>query len=175
MARRIYGTAPCRATEVVAATPLLDDRHRLPADNCDMAQQTFRFNGFLLRLAGALCLVLVTFNPSGYSFVHWAWQATPHMTPALVIAAIALLIAWAVFLTATKRSLGLVGVLLALAFFAALIWAIIDRGWLDPGNGRALEWIALIVIATILGIGMSWSFIRHGLSGQADVDEVERH
>ena len=140
-----------------------------------MAQQTLGVGGFLLRLSGALCLVLVTFNPSGYSFVHWAWRATPHVTPALVIAAIALLIAWAVFLTATKRSLGLVGVLLTLAFCAALIWAIIDRGWLDPHNGRALEWIALLVIATILGVGMSWSFIRHGLSGQADVDEVERH
>ncbi len=72
------------------------------------------------------------------------------------------------------RSIGFFGVVIALAFFAAVIWLIASWGWLDPHNTTAMTWVVLVVCSAILAVGMSWSHIRRRLSGQADVDESSR-
>lgn len=131
--------------------------------------------GFLLRLIAAIVLVLCTFNPTGYSYVHWVATVFPHLTPVQAIVGIVLLVGWIVYLTATMRSIGFIGVGIALAFFAALVWLIASWGWLDPHNTTAMTWVVLVVSATILAVGMSWSHIRRRLTGQADVDEIEPH
>ena len=129
--------------------------------------------GFALRLLAALVLVLLTFNPTGYSFYHWIANALPHVGPVSVVVGIVLLVGWIVFLTATMRSIGLIGVVIAIAFFAALIWMVVSWGWLDPHNGAAMAWIVLFVFAIILAVGVSWSHMRRRFTGQADVDEVD--
>ncbi len=130
--------------------------------------------GFLLRLLAAIVLVLCTFNPTGYSYIHWVAVVFPHVTPIQAIVGIVLLIGWIVYLTATMRSIGFIGVVIALAFFAAVVWLIASWGWLDPHNSNAMTWAVLVICAMILAVGISWSHIRRRLSGQADVDEVER-
>ncbi len=129
--------------------------------------------GFALRLLAALALVLLTYNPTGYSFYHWAAKELPHVSPASVVVGIVLLVGWIVFLTATMRSIGLLGVVIALAFFGAVVWMVVSWGWLDPHNGAAMAWIVLLVFAIILAIGLSWSHLRRRLTGQTDVDEVD--
>jgi hypothetical protein len=129
--------------------------------------------GFALRLLGALALVLLTFNPTGYSYYGWIVYNLPHVSPASVVVGILLLVGWVVFLTATMRSIGLLGVIIALAFFAAVIWMVVSWGWLNPHNGTAMAWITLMVFAIILAIGVSWSHMRRRLTGQTDVDEVD--
>ena len=135
--------------------------------------ERFTFLGFALRLLAALALVLLTFNPTGYSFYHWVAMSLPHVSPVAVVVGILLLVGWIVFLTATMRSIGLLGVVIALAFFAAVVWMIVSWGWLDPHNPTAMAWIVLLVFAIILAIGVSWSHLRRRLTGQADVDEVD--
>lgn len=130
-------------------------------------------SGFLLRAAFSLALVLLTFNPSGYSYVHMVSNGFPHVTPLEVVCGIALLIAWIVFLGATLKSIGLFGMLLAFALFAALIWLVISWGWLTLSDTHAIAWIGLIVLALILAIGMSWSHLYRRWTGQATVDEVD--
>jgi hypothetical protein len=73
------------------------------------------------------------------------------------------------------RSIGVIGAVVVLAFFAAVVWMVVTWGWLDPHNGTAMSWIVLIVLGIILGIGMSWSHVRRRLTGQTDVDEVDAH
>ena len=131
--------------------------------------------GFLLRLLAAIVLVLCTFNPTGYSYVHWVASVFPHVTPAQAIAGIVLLVGWIVYLTATMRSIGVLGVSIGVAFFAAVIWLVVSWGWLDLHNAKAMTWVVLFVSAVILAVGMSWSHIRRRLSGQSDVDQVEEH
>lgn len=138
-----------------------------------MAVESLGISGLGLRFVAALALVLLSFNPSGWSFYHWVTAAAPQITPPMALAGIALLIGWVVFLRATMRSLGIGGVLLALAFFAVLVWVVVYYGWLSMQNTRAVIWIALVVIAAILSMGLSWSHIRRRLSGQADVDQVD--
>ena len=138
-----------------------------------MTQESIGASGIALRFLAALALVLLTFNPSGWSYVHWAVRSVPEgISPPVVLAGIALLIGWAVFVNATLRSLGAVGVLLFAAFLAALAWTAVYYGWLSLEDSGALTWVALVVLAAILAAGMSWSHLRRRMSGQADVDEV---
>ena len=69
-----------------------------------MAQQ-FNSQGFLLRFIFALILVFVTYNPSGYSYYHWASDifasSELSITPPFALISIILLIGWTVYLRAT--------------------------------------------------------------------------
>ena len=137
-----------------------------------MNTNSMGLGGVLARVLAALALVLITFNPSGHSYFHWVARDFPHLVPLQVIGGLLLLIGWITYATATLRSLGLLGVTLLLALFAALIWLAIDSGWLHLNGGSAFAWVAVIVTGLILGVGMCWSFVRRRLSGQTDVDEV---
>lgn len=133
---------------------------------------SFRFSNFLIRFFIALILVFLSFNPSGYSFFHWAMgQAFP--LPVLLLVGIVLLIAWVIFLRATLRSLGPIGITLAAALFGCLAWVAIYYDLLTVGS-TVFIYIILVIISAVLGIGMSWSHVRRRLSGQADMDDVDQ-
>jgi hypothetical protein len=125
---------------------------------------------FFIRLLLALTLVLATWNPSGYSFVHWLIADWPKITAPLALAGVVIFIGWILFLHATLDSLGLLGVILAAAFFGTLTWVFFDMGWLTTGN-TVVNYVVLALIAAILALGMSWSIIWRRLSGQVDVEE----
>ena len=135
--------------------------------------ETFTFVGLLVRLLLALALVLITFNPSGYSFLHWLADGFPAVTPLKVATGLALLIAWIVFIRATLQSIGIFGVVLMGLFFVALIWLLVSWGWIDMTNKGAVIWTALVIVSLVLTAGLSWAHIRRRLAGQATVDEVE--
>ena len=129
--------------------------------------------GFLLRLLFALALVLVTYNPSGHSYVDWVRGATEVALVYKVVAGVVLAIGWVIYLRATKNSLGVFGIILSLALLGCVVWLFIEWNLFDPGDRTAMTWAAEIVVAFLLAIGMSWSHIRRRLTGQVDTDEIE--
>lgn len=131
--------------------------------------------GALTRIIAALALVLLTFNPSGYSYYHWVARLFPHVSALQVVGGLMLAIGWVVYVTATRRSLGMLGVALLMALFAALLWLAVQNGWLHLSGSQALAWVIVVCAGLILGVGMCWSFVRRTLSGQTDVDEVSSH
>jgi hypothetical protein len=131
------------------------------------------FAGFLLRAAFALALVLLTYNPSGYSYAHMLQAGFPAVTPLEAVLGVLLLIGWFVFLRATLSSIGPLGMVLALALFATLIWLIVSWGWVKLSNTGAIVWISLVVLALILAVGMSWSYLYRRWSGQATVEDAD--
>ena len=131
------------------------------------------FTGFLIRAAFALTLVLLTYNPSGFSFVHMLKTGFPAITPLEAVLGLLLLIGWAVFLRATLHSIGALGMVLLLAFFAALIWLIVSWGWVKLASTGAIVWISLIVLSLILAVGMSWASLYRRWSGQATVEDTD--
>ena len=138
-----------------------------------MAANGFDFTSFLGRFIAAMVLVYATYNPSGYSFFHWVENSLPEFDPLVALAGVVLLIGWVMFIRATMRSMGILGVLLASAFFGTLLWLIIDRGWLSVDNTKMITYITQFLLAAILATGMSWSHIRRRLTGQIDVDDVD--
>lgn len=138
-----------------------------------MAANRFTVADFIGRLLVALVLVAATYNPSGYSWFHWFRDSPDKFDPVIVFVGIVLLIGWVIYLRATARSLGVLGIVLASAFVATLIWLLVDFGWLSIDNPTFLQYIVLFALATVMATGMSWSHIRRKLTGQLDVDDVE--
>jgi hypothetical protein len=135
--------------------------------------ESFDSVSFLWRFLFAIALVFSTYNPSGYSYIHWFAGIFPAITPILAITGVILVIGWAVYLNATTRALGAVGLILMSILFAAVIWLFVDLGWLRLSSVSVVTWLILVLLSLLLAIGMSWSHIQRRLSGQLDVDEIE--
>ena len=131
--------------------------------------------GIGIRFLFALTLVLCTYNPSEYSYFHWFKNTLPDFTPQLAVSGIVLIIGWVIYIRATLRSLGPIGLTLAALFFGAFIWLFIDIGWLSLDSVTVLSWVAIVLLSAILAIGMSWSHIRRRFSGQVDADDVDEN
>ncbi|MCP5437134.1 MAG: hypothetical protein H6960_03130 [Chromatiaceae bacterium] len=138
-----------------------------------MASNGFTLLSYLARLIAALVLVFATYNPSGYSYYHWFEQSLSDFNPLVALAGVVLLIGWVMFIRATLRSLGALGIILAVAFFGSLLWLVIDWGWVAPDNIDVISYIILALLAAVLATGVSWSHIRRRLTGQIDVDEID--
>jgi len=137
------------------------------------SRHEFNAASVAIRFAVALVLVFATYNPSGWSYVHWALQPLPEFSPLKGLVGVVLVIGYTMFVRATGRSLGLLGVVLATAFFGLLVWLIVDVGILPLDSVAAVTWVVLFVLACVLAIGMSWSHIRRRASGQLDTDDIE--
>ncbi len=139
-----------------------------------MANQTFSSASFFIRLFFALILVFTTYNPTDYSFYHWASQSIEQGLQALMIfCGVTLLIGWAIYIRATITSLGIIGLVLAFAFFGALLWVVIDLGIVPADSIEIITYIILVLLSFVLSIGMSWSHIRRRMSGQLDVNDTD--
>jgi len=115
---------------------------------------------------------MLTYNPSGTSYVHWVYQSLDMSSPYQILSGIALLIGWGIYLKATMNSLGFIGIVASGALLGCLLWLLIYWGWLSMDNATAMTWMIEVLLAILLTIGMCWSHITRRLSGQLDVDEV---
>ena len=138
-----------------------------------MASRGFDTSSFLIRWIVALVLVLGTFNPTQYSYYGWVSGSSDEALPFKALAGIILLIIYVIYLRATWRSIGPIGLTLATALFAAIVWVLLDTGILNLSEPKAITWALLVVFATILAIGLSWSHVRRRVSGQADMDDID--
>lgn len=130
-------------------------------------------SGVALRFLFALLLVLLSYNPSGYSYFHWVHYSFSDITPYVVIAGIILLIGWGVYIRASLNSLGLIGLMALAALFACLVWLFIYWGFLSVNDISAMAWVIEVLLAAMLAVGMCWSHFTRRMSGQVDVDEIE--
>jgi len=133
----------------------------------------FNTVSFLGRWLFALVLVIGTYNPTDYSYVGWILAPGTEFGPEIALVGVILFSAWIIFLRATLMSLGWLGIILGGAIFGCMIWLLVDIGWLSLDSTGAITWVTLLLLATILALGMSWSHIRRRLTGQFDVDDVE--
>jgi len=144
-----------------------------------MQRESISLSGVLLRVVAALLLVYGTWNPFGLSFYDWAvapiMGAPPSGGPVALkfLVGVVLIAAWAVFVTATRRSLGLWGAMLALALTGGVIWLLITYDLVSARSSRGVANVVLICLALCLAAGLSWSFVSRRISGQVDTDVVE--
>tara|TARA_R110002049_G_scaffold124479_1_gene280002 strand:- start:83661 stop:84098 length:438 start_codon:yes stop_codon:yes gene_type:complete len=144
-----------------------------------MALHKITWQGVLVRFLIALALVFTTYNPHGWSYIDWVQTYLNPLgendtsLPLLLLAGIVLLIVWTVYVRATMRSLGLFGLILAVAFFGVLLWLAIDFIPSLVEDTKMVIDLVLVLLAGILATGITWSHIRRRVTGQADVDDVD--
>lgn len=148
-----------------------------PVSTAPRGEPGFGLGSFLLRLLFALVVVLVTYNPSGFAFFHWARNAflASALGPLHVLAGLSLLTGWVLFVRATMQSLGLLGVVLVASLFGVLVWMLFFYNVIEGGSMNTIAWLVLVGVSLVLAVGMSWAHIRRRLSGQATVDEIDGH
>ena len=129
--------------------------------------------GIATRYLLAFAMVCISWNPSPYNYYRWAMNQWSDLTPIVVLFGLVILVTWIVFVRATMRSLGPVGIGLAVAIAGTILWTIIYYDLIDPTNSTTLGWVLLTLLAAVLTAGMSWSHLRRRWSGQADIDDVD--
>ena len=127
--------------------------------------------GFLVRWLVAFVLLALTFNPTEFNYVRWAASGWESQASVIVLAGLVLLVAYVVFLTAVLRGIGALGVMLVLAVVGALVWVLIDFGWLSLDNRGAMAWVAIVALSVVLAVGMYWGILWRRISGQIEVDD----
>lgn len=127
----------------------------------------------LTRWLVAFVLLAATFNPTDWNFVSWARDNFDTQMPLTLLFGLILLVGYIIYLRATLRSIGGVGMALVLAITGALVWTMQDFGLISFESPTLNVWLALIALSFVLGIGLSWSHIRRKLSGQSDMDDVD--
>lgn len=89
-----------------------------------------------------------------------------------MLVGLVLLVFYVIYIRATLRSIGGVGMTMVLAITAAGLWVLHDYGLLALRDTSQIVWLALVALSLVLGIGLSWSHVRRRLSGQSDMDDV---
>ena len=138
-----------------------------------MAANEISGAGVIIRFFVALLLVFASYNPEGYSYFHWGLRHISDFSVLKLFIGVVLLIGWTIYIRATLSSLGGFGIFLSIAFFATLLWLLVDLGVIPATSVRAISYLVLIVISALMATGMIWSHVRRRISGQVDVDEIE--
>ena len=134
--------------------------------------QFMNLTGFFLRWLFALLLILVTFNPTGYSLFHWVWPCANEQLPLKILVMVVVLACYLLYVSASMKSLGMLGILVVFAFCATLIWLFVDQGWLNLKDSSILAWVMILMLSIVLGLGVSWSHIKKRITGQFDTDDI---
>jgi hypothetical protein len=131
-------------------------------------------SGIGWRFLFAFALICFTWNPSRYNYIDWALAQYGNLSPLVAFVGVVLLIGWVFYLRSTARSLGAWGIFLAAGLAATVFW-VLTRYVVDAStHALVIQWIVLGLLAAILTAGMSWSHLRRGWAGQADVDDVDK-
>src|SRR5216683_574548 len=102
----------------------------------------FTTTSVLLRWLLALFGVYATYNPSGYSYYHWIMREGG-LVSLRVLVGIALVIFYVVYIRATFRSLGPIGMALATALFGSIAWLLAQWRIVDLGAPRQQTMVSL--------------------------------
>ena len=128
----------------------------------------------LIRWLGAFLLLALTYNPTPWNFTTWAQANLASDLPVTLLLGLLPGLGYLIYIGATLRSFGLLGIVLLVALFALVLWVMDDCGMLSLDNPTLNTWISILVLSLILCVGLSWSILWQRLSGQATVDDVER-
>jgi hypothetical protein len=133
----------------------------------------FNFYSFAWRFAATLLLVLVTYNPTPYSYTAWliTGKEADTLGPEHFVTGVVLLIGWVILLAATQRSLGFLGLILGGSLLGGMVWLLVDVGVLNVDTVTSASWVGLICLAALLAVGLSWSHVWRRLTGQFEVDD----
>jgi hypothetical protein len=125
----------------------------------------FTLASFFIRWLAITALVFATYNPSGYSYLHWLteWQQEQFALKAAVGLIIAGLF-W-LMLVAAWLVLRLIGVLLLAGIALSLSLTAWQLG-LVPPTSASVQFLLLGMLATVLTFAVCYAHIRYRLTGQ---------
>jgi Family of unknown function (DUF6524) len=133
----------------------------------------FTWASFFIRWLAITALVFATYNPSGYSYLHWLteWQQEQLALKAAV--GFVLVGLFWLMLVAAWLVLRLIGVLLLAAIGVSLTLTVWQLG-LVPPTSASVQLLLLVMLATALTFAVSYGHIRYRLTGQVQSRILEQ-
>jgi hypothetical protein len=125
----------------------------------------FTWASFLIRWLAVTTLVFATYNPSGYSYVHWLGTWQTDLIALKIAAGLGIIGAFWLLLFATWLVLRVLGLFLLGATVVSLAVGAWQLG-LVPTTSDSLQFLLLAAIATYLTIGLCYAHVRYRLTGQ---------
>jgi hypothetical protein len=124
--------------------------------------------GILVRMLAVLFLVAATYNPTGYSYYHWAFRGNTDYWALKIFLGLLVIFGYVFCVYATWRSLRIMLSVPLLLLILTSLWLLSDWGIIDLSDWlqRTLALESSLVV--LLGTGVSFSLIRYRLSGQLD-------
>ncbi len=127
----------------------------------------------VLRILVAAIVVFGSYNPTGKSIFHWVYNNEDPTNAWVVLGAIvAILVNVALFIAAWK-ALGKLGTVIALIFFAALVYLALQENWVSTTDNVSMQWLGLILYSLFLGVGLSGAILWRRATGQVVTDEAD--
>jgi hypothetical protein len=127
---------------------------------------------YLIHWLASAALILSTYNPFGHSYYHWV--TTEGGSPFLkALAGLVLLILYAFTLWWTVATVGRVGVIAG-----GTIWGLASYEalkWIPAESPIVRQLVVLVLLASIVAAGFSWSHFRTRLTGVIDKRYVIYH
>ena len=122
-----------------------------------MIDSDFTWFTVLTRMLFALVLVLLTYNPEGYSYYHWGILNISADMPAKVLIGLVLVLAWALYIRSAGESFGYMGTFITLSFFSTFLWVVVRIDFLPNVIEKILIYFVLILVSWIVATGFSLS------------------
>ncbi len=138
-----------------------------------MAAPHFTIGGFVARWIGALFLVFATYNPSGRSYWHWAFQLNADNLAIKIIAGLVLAMIYLVlyrYISDLVSGLMLL-ILVALSLMVAgfLGWVLVVVGLADGWAVSTYAALFLFSLATYISLAITYPHVSHRLIGVTHV------
>lgn len=133
-------------------------------------RHSFGMKSFSVRFLLILGLVLLTYNPLGYSLFNWL-QA--ELTPLSIGSGLILVVFWLVLGRLMFMGSGWGGLFLGVVVIALLLWMAGYIGLLSFGDRTVNIIIAEVSFALLGATGLSWAHIRRRMTGQVSTDDIE--
>jgi Family of unknown function (DUF6524) len=124
--------------------------------------------GVIVRLFACFALVFATWNPSGYSYVAWAWHGPGATAPEIALAGTALLGLHILFARIAWLSLGADGISATLAVLLAFLLTLYEFDLIDLSRGQNWAYVVLLALALVLAVGVVWSLLKRRIVGQSN-------
>ena len=139
------------------------------------SNNSFSFMSFIWRLIASLILVFISFNPSGYSYFHWAKDAFMGEGAQAIhyFSGAVLLTCWAIFIKSAIDSLGVLGSIFSSAIIGTGTWVLIDMGMINANSTSSITWLILVALGILLAAGLSWAHLKRRLTGQVEIDDID--
>lgn len=129
------------------------------------------FSSFLGRFFSASVLVFATYNPTGFSYFHWALKPlylrlTTVRTYSQLLqvsqedslkafAGVILVIAWLLYARFVRPTYDSFGMTIAIAFFGSLIW-VLNAYKILPYHPHSTSYVTLSIVSLLLATGARW-------------------
>jgi Family of unknown function (DUF6524) len=125
----------------------------------------FTLASFFIRWLAITALVLATYNPSGYSYLHWLTEWQPEQLALKAAVGLIIVGLFSLILVAVWLVLRLIGILTLAGIVLSLAVAAWQFG-LVPATPGSVQFLMLAGLATALTLGVSYAHIRYRLTGQ---------